>query len=645
MFKPLKWVTVIGVLLLMFSCGTKPVVITEPEPVDGGERLYSQAENLFQTESYVKALSLYQKYVQNFPDGPFAAAALMKMGTIQTEQGDLESARRSFERVISDFSESPFGQDARIALLNIDYKDGAYETVIQRASELLEELKAKEAVAQIYLILGDTYMALGAPEDAIFFYAMALKEVDVEMTAAVSAKFQAAAALLDSISIEDLLLQVQEPVPRSYLLFRLGQAYGDEERYGEAVRVLTEFIDTYPDNENVEIAYELIDTLAEKMQYARTTVGCLLPLSGRYKIYGFRALRGIEFALGQLLERTDAPIRLIIKDTGSDPEKAALAARELVEERVAAIIGPIVTAEIAAEIAQDNGIPIITITQKESITNLGDFVFRNFLTPQMQVKTIVGYATEKLGLTDFAILYPEEKYGRTFMDLFWDEVVNQGGRIVGLESYNPTHTDFAGPIKKLVGIYYEVPEDLKEEEPESEIPEEELYQRGRQAEEGPEAIVDFEAVFIPDSPSKAGLIIPQLAFHDVENVYLLGTNLWHSPKLIDMARDSVQGAIMTDAFFSESRSFRVRRFVSQYEQIYGEKPGFIEATTYDSAYMIFGLVIREDILSRNALKKELLNLSDFPGVTGDTTFDEKGEAQKNVSLLRIKGDRFLELAR
>ena len=640
MTKSLKGIIFVMAALVLWSCTPKPVLDTGP--VDSSERLFSGAEKKYQSEDYDQARTLYEQYLQSYPNGPFASAALMKVGEIQTRQGEFDAARESFNRVIDEFADSPFVRDARIALLNVDYESGQYDTVIQRSSELLEEFKSSSAVAQVYLILGDAYMGMGSPEDAIFFYTMALKKVDVEMTADVSVKFQAAAAELDSIGIEDLLSQVIEPMPRSYLLFRLGQLYGEQGRFVEGVRVLNEFVDNYPDHENVDLAFELIDSMSERMEYARTTVGVLLPLTGRYKIYGFRALKGIEFALGQLLERQDAPISLIIKDTGSEPEKAAQAAQELVDERVAAIIGPIVTADVAAEIAQDYGIPIITITQKENITDLGDYVFRNFLTPQMQVKTIVGYATEKLGLSDFAILYPEEKYGRTFMDLFWDEVLNQGGRVVGLESYNPTHTDFAAPIKKLVGIYYDIPEDLKEED--SEVEEEEEREESRRGEEEePEAIVDFEAVFIPDSPAKAGLIIPQLAFYDVENVYLLGTNLWHSPKLIDMAQDFVQGAIMTDAFFSESSSRRIRRFVAQYEQIYNEKPGFIQATAYDSARILFELLLQEDIRSRNGIKNQLMDMTGYPGVTGTTTFDEKGEAQKNVSLLRVKGDRFLEL--
>ena len=92
---------------------------------------------------------------------------------------------------------------------------------------------------------------------------------------------------------------------------------------------------------------------------------------------------------------------------------------------------------------------------------MGDYVFRNFITPGMQVKTLVSYAIKKLQLKRFAILYPDENYGKTFMNLFWDEVIALGGKVVGAEPYNINHTDFADPIKKLVGLNYDIPEDLK----------------------------------------------------------------------------------------------------------------------------------------------------------------------------------------
>ena len=89
---------------------------------------------------------------------------------------------------------------------------------------------------------------------------------------------------------------------------------------------------------------------------------------------------------------------------------------------------------------------IALLTQKDNIVDTGDFVFRNFLTPRMQVKAIIAYAVEELGLKRFAILYPDERYGITFMNLFWDEVIAYGGSVVGAESYRLVQTDFIDPI-------------------------------------------------------------------------------------------------------------------------------------------------------------------------------------------------------
>ena len=108
--------------------------------------------------------------------------------------------------------------------------------------------------------------------------------------------------------------------------------------------------------------------------------------------------------------------------------------------------------------AQEKRIPIITLSQKENIAEIGDYVFRNFITPKMQVETIVSYAIDMLGLSRFAILYPDDKYGTGFMTLFQDEVMAYGGEIVAVEPYNPDQTDFAEPIKTLLEFQNEVHE-------------------------------------------------------------------------------------------------------------------------------------------------------------------------------------------
>lgn len=646
------------IFLIFSACGPKPPVSIEPAPSGAEEALFAAAEEMFEFQNYPQALDDYRAYLSQYPDRPLASAALMKIGKIHSILGNFVEARRAYIRLISEYPLSPFNPDARVEILFTLYQEGAYAAVIEQAPEVLRSLDSSSHIFRTYALVGDAYMELGSPVDAFRQYVTARQYAsDLELEA-IAQKIRAAIAQLDSDSIVELLNSRERNLPREDLMFQLGLNYAMQEKYDDALLVLENFLNQFPGHEKATLAEDLIKQIKDSALFNRYSIGCLLPLSGSYQAVGSRALRGIELALERFSTQSTGPqMNIIVKDSHGDPDQTRLAMQELIEEKVAAIIGPIVTAEVAAAEAQKNGIPIITLTQKDNITLIGDYVFRNFITPKMQVNAIADYTTASLGLNRFAILYPDETYGSTFMNLFWDRLIEDGGKIVGVEAYNPQNTDFADPIKKLVGLYYEIPEDLKAAAELSAVEDEhqsdsdrllnqfntDENQAQKDEEQEPQAIVDFDAIFIPDSPRVAGLIIPQLAFYDVKDIYLLGTNLWHSDTLIEMAAQYIQGAIMPDGFFAESPEPAVQDFVRAFEETYQEKPGFIEAVVYDSAMMLFGVLNKSDLRFKSELKNDLLNLSGFSGVTGPTHFDENGEAQKQLYLLRIKGRKFVEL--
>ena len=599
---------------------------------------------MLQLKSYKTALAIYDEYLSRFPDKPLAAAVLMKTGAIYAILGNNEKARYAYDRLVNEYPDSPLAFDARVERLATYYNEGQYQEVIKQAHFLLEQKVPDRNTFRTYILLGDTYLATGSIDAAVCVYISAYSKFkDLEKESLLE-KLNQALKQLSARDVASVLEQLEDDQSKGDFIYLLGVSKAKEE-YDEEINVLSEFIEKYPEHEMALSAKNLVDELSKKAVYSRYTIGCVLPLSGPYKTYGNLALKGIELALAQFSSRagTNPSIKIIIKDTGSDPDKAAIAVRELFKEHVAAIIGPIITAEPAALEAQLRGIPIITLTQKDNITDIGDYVFRNFLTPAMQTKAIVSYAINTLGLKSFAILYPDENYGKTYMNLFWDEVIACGGKVVGVESYNVDQTDFADPIKKLAGFYYKVPEDLinlpiQVTDEEKKIVAEESYRNKE-----PGLMIDFDALFIPDAPNKVGLIVPQLAFYDIKNTCLLGTNLWHSNSLIKMSRKYVQGAILTDGFFEDSSFKYVKEFVKNFEEVFKEKPGFIEAVSYDTAMILFQKISRPDIRFRSAIKDELMNLSDFQGLTGITSFDKNREVHKKLFLLQIKGDKFVEL--
>ena len=354
-------------------------------------------------------------------------------------------------------------------------------------------------------------------------------------------------------------------------------------------------------------------------------------------MYGEKTLRGIELAAGVFTSyRQGIPIELILKDSRGDPEVAANAVEELaLYDNVICIIGPLlgVTAKAAAEKAEKLKVPILVLSHKKGIPEIGDYVFQNSLTLNLQTKAIVNYGMNELGLRKFAILYPDNHLGNDFMNLFWDEVLERLGEIVGVESYKPDQTDFQDEIKKLVGLYY-----LEDRQDEIE----EMKMEGdKEVELRP--IIDFDAIFIPDYYDKVGLIAPQLVYYDVVGIQLLGTNGWNSPQLIEMAGEHVQGAIFVDGFFKDSPDPLVREFVDNFRTTFDEEPEILEAQAYDSANIIIDLIRKKHVRARFELKEELLRIEDYPGVSGITSFSWAGSPYKTLFTLRIEGRNIVQL--
>ena len=631
----LRFLALLGVLLLLTACGPKVRLAPETIAPTPDQSLLETARRNLTAGEDLEALVALDTLVARYPDSRLVPEALLQAGAIRTRLGDMHGAREAFNRVVTDFAASPQAQTAAVAFLQTYYREGHYQRVIQEAPALFKQLTSSEDLFNAYLLTGDAHGASDAPAEALDYYARAL-ELAPERVEAVAERLHQVLPKLDPALLEELLAKTSNPVLAGFLLFERALQQVNAGQYGAAEQTLADFEARFPGHPSAPQAAELRQALQQRLP-ADVALGCLLPMSGGYRDYGARALKGIQLALSRYAaDNPEAGVRLVVKDTASEPRTAIQRVQELAQENVTAIVGPLVTAPEAAAEAQLLGIPIITLTQKQDIVDIGDYVFRNFLTPRMQARALAAYATQTLGVGRFAILYPDETYGRTFMAVFWDEVLAHGGEITGLESYPTEMTDFADPIKRLSGRFYDFPASLRTPAPET------IAADDGDGEE-PAAIIDFDAVFIPDSAATVGLIVPQLAFYDIQQVHLLGTNLWHSQHLVEIAARYVQGAFLTDGFFAESTAPEVSRFAADFQATFDSTPGFIEAIAYDSAMLIFQTAGAPAIDLQGGLKERLATLEGYRGVTGLTAFEANGEARKTAWLLTIRGYRFEEI--
>lgn len=623
------------ILITLLACIPKTKVVSVQSHDVYGENLFSKAENLFNSRQYDRALEKYNQYISQFPGSHLIPAALMRIGTIHDTLGENEKARNIHMRLISNYPKSNYAPDVKIKVIEGYLKEGLLKEALNYSTGILTENLSDYHISKIYILTGDAQIAIKRPSDAVISYFKAGLKSTKREREMVDIKLKDSMAQLGINGIISLIESIKDDEVKGYLQYQLGLRYYENKKYNEAADVLHDFTQKMPAHRNAGEAKSLLQEIYAKAGCKPHIVGCLLPLTGAFNVFGNRARKGADLALDNFSNKTGHTFNIVIRDTESNPEKAAAAVDELIKENVSAIIGPMGPAESvsAANKAQAGNVPIILLTQKENITDTGDFVFRNFLMPKMQVRSLVEYAVIQKGIKKFAILYPKENYGTTFMKLFQDEVKANGGKIIRAESYDPALMDFTDSIRMLAGSRNVSGSDMNVSPA--------VDKKQKMSDELP---VDFEAVFIPDSPAKAGLIIPQLAYLDIRNVYLLGTNLWHSQKMIEMAGEFLEDwAIIPDGFHGENDSEKVREFVNSFVGKYGEEPGFVEAVAYDTAMMLFQTMSMPNVRVPGSVRNELVRIRNYKGLTGLTSFNGSGDAWKKLYLLTISGGRFVEL--
>ncbi len=643
-------ISLMGVALFLSACQAPRVVEKVPKPPDETARsLFLRAETAHQTGLYEEALQGYALYLQKHPGGKDAGSALYQIARLRYGGAQYEEALGLFLRMVREYPNHPKVPSAQYYIVALHHRLEHHEQSKVVALEWLMKYPDHALKANIYDLLGKNARALGEDARALIWWIEAdavLRDKGIEQDDMVERIIG-----LIQTTHPDVLREIAEHAAKSpyapFVYHRLASGYFDDHDLENAREMAMALIRSTPEQSWVSIGREILDRITQELSVKPGVIGCLLPLSGPFSIYGQEVLNGIQLGMGLFDELEDMGIELIIKDTAGHEEEAVSHVDALVEKnQVMAIIGPLAskTSRAAAQRAQQRGVPIITLTQMDGITSIGDMVFRNFLTPTNEVKILTEKAVNEMGMTRFGILYPDNTYGRFMMNRFWDMLEVLGGMVTAVESYDPAETDFASQIKKMVGLYYPRPESVKQMlremkamSMEGKAEEEEENKEEKDEEEEPEPIVDFDAVFVPDYYQHVALIAPQFPFHNVFKVRLLGTNLWQSPELIAQAGEYLQGAVFSTGFFVEGPSAQIRDFVASYRDSFDAEPGILAATGYDTINFLKTLIKSGDLRSRKDFRDGLLSAGGYGGLTGEIAFDDRGEVMKRPTLLTISG--------
>jgi len=551
--------------------------------------------------------------------------ALFKDGEILLSKGETEKALWRFKSVVTDFPQSPLFNDAKFGMGVCYTRLKRPKDAIRVLNELFQTFLSPPRMMQTFSLLGDNYLESKDRLTALHWYGKALLipgQPREELKQKVRSTMDASDSEEEIKSIESLY---RGTYSGGYAKLRLAQMAKRQGSDLVAKRYLTELEREYRGTDYMVQAKELLDTISLSLK-SKYTVGVILPLSGNHRLFGERALQGIQLAI----KETDYPlISLAIRDSKGSPWEAEKAVEDLVnKEKVMAIIGPLLSIGVdqATQKARQLKVPLLTFSPREPSSNKEDFVFQNSITPSEQIQTLISFVTKELELSTFAVFYPNSPYGLYFKNLFNQEVTQRGGKVLGSVVYQEDQTDFSQEIKVFFKIKAVQKPDTK-----------------RKKEDEFKTLLSVDGVFIPDSHDRVGMILSQMAYYDVTTTFL-GTNSWNGPGLISIGGKGAEGSIFVDTFFKKNPSALVTRFVEEFRKTFQRDPETLEALSYDAAKFIKEILQSKSVSSPMQVQEELRRVNNFQGVSGLRGFAEDGRAIRTLSILRVNKGQIQQIS-
>ncbi len=637
----------VAVAALALLIATAPSLAARKDKAPAAPMIVLQSRTLAR-EDRLEGLALLEDYLAGNPKPELLPWVGLEAGEQRRLMNDMKSAREHFLRVQQSYPDHQLNEASTLGITLVDAGERPSGNQIATMGYLAAVGAPPSMDADRYRLLAIDAVANGESKSKIKgytskAYAYAKESGDPIVLARVTQTIMA----LNSGGVIEPPPAAPEDTPQDLATQALEQAHqaladGDMD---DARASAETFLATFPESPSVREAEYILRRVAAGDPVDGTLVGVMLPLTGTYAPPGQRLKGVIEMAN----RHAGSPMRLAFVDTEGDPERTVEQLEQLVLEKGAvAVLGPLLkeNAAAAAEAAQALHVPLICLAQAEGITADRSFVYRGFLTPVQQVQQLVEHATTELGLSRFAVMAPDNSYGKLASEAFATEVLQRGGEVHQQVYYDPTAGDFRKPAAELAAKDYEARSwefhKLKEDAEERGMDPDKVVLP---------PLVEYEAIFIPDAHARIPLVASALAYEefaigefkprkDDVPLLLMGLNGWHHDSLPAQGGKYVRGGVFVDAFFPGSEELQVQSFIASFRQEFERTPGTVDALGYDAARMVAAAVAQGP--GRREAMQELLSAVELPdSVSGGVRFDEQGEVIRILEVLTL-GEEAIE---
>ncbi len=336
-------------------------------------------------------------------------------------------------------------------------------------------------------------------------------------------------------------------------------------------------------------------------------------LSGRYSDLGVQGRNGAQLAVEHINAAHGVlarPLRLLAMDDLSTPEGALAADKALIDAGVVAIVGHMTSSQSMAALPLANVTRTVLFSPTTSTPLLAgtqDYFFRNSPVSTRAAAFLAEHVRHTLGLGRTAVIYDERnaEFSLAYATAFAERFQELAGTVVKRISIEPGGLDaHERTLRELTGH-------------------------------------PIEALLIVAS-ARDTASLAQHAAQLLPHARFLAADWACSETLLRHGGRQVEGMLIAVSSLTGERSPNLEDFQRSFFARFGVQPTFAAERAYDAVF-ILAEALRRCAGTREGLPEALLTIQDFQTLSGTLSLDRYGDAESQVSMLRVQNGRFVRI--
>jgi branched-chain amino acid transport system substrate-binding protein len=148
-----------------------------------------------------------------------------------------------------------------------------------------------------------------------------------------------------------------------------------------------------------------------------------------------------------------------------------------------------------------------------------------------------------------------------------------------------------------------------------------------------------DGIFIAGYPKETAMIAQQARGMGI-NIPIFSTDGISSMELVRLGGAAVEGIRFIAFFNDDMKENGAEKFTQDFKTRYGSNPDSTAALAYDSANIIVE-GIRKNGATRDGVYQYMNGLKDYPGVTGNITFDDHHDVEEVIKIVTVRNGKFI----